>query len=193
MPTSRATAESLSAFGLEPATPLRPSPHSIIVAMVQDALVHHCAGQLKEAERTYRQVLAIDTDADSLHLLGMISYQQGHYSLAIAEIEEAIAVRGDVSSYHCDLGAALQAEGRLQEAGSAYRRALALEPNCAIAHVNLGLIFQTEHNLDEALTHCRLAGALKPDSAETQMNLGSILKELGRPDEALHYYESAWP
>jgi tetratricopeptide (TPR) repeat protein len=188
--TSRTDAESLSASGLEQPTPLRSSSHSI-PAMMQDALGHHRAGRLREAERIYRQVLAVDTDADSLHLLGMISYQQGHYSLAIAEIEGAIAVRGDVSSYHCNLGAALQAERRLQDAGSAYRRALALKPDCAIAHINLGLIFQAEHNLDEALAHCRLAEALKPDSAEIQMNLGSILEELGRSDEALHRYESA--
>jgi tetratricopeptide (TPR) repeat protein len=191
MGASRAAAESRLAPCLGPAPPPRHSPRSIIAAMVQDALGHHRAGRLKEAERIYRQVLAIDTDADSLHLLGMIAYQRGHYSLAVAKIEEAIAVRGEVSSYHCNLGAALQAEGRLRDASSAYRRALALKPNCAIAHVNLALIFQAEHNLDEALAHCRLAGALKPDSAEIQMNLGSILDELGKPDEALRYYESA--
>ena len=191
MPAGRATSDGVGAPYLKAVPPPLPSPRAVIAAMVQDALGHHRAGRLKKAEQIYRQVLAIDTDADSLHLLGMIAYQQERYSLAVARIEEAIALRGDVSSYHCDLGAALQAESRLQEAASKYQRALALNPNCAIAHVNLGLIFQAEHNLDEALVHCRRALALKPDLAEIQMNLGSILDEMGRPEEALLCYERA--
>lgn len=46
------------------------------------------AGRLKVAEQIYRQVLAIDTDADSLHLLGMVAYRQGCYPFAVARIEE---------------------------------------------------------------------------------------------------------
>ena len=168
MPAGRATSDGVGAPYLKAVPPPLPSPRAVIAAMVQDALGHHRAGRLKKAEQIYRQVLAIDTDADSLHLLGMIAYQQERYSLAVARIEEAIALRGDVSSYHCDLGAALQAESRLQEAASKYQRALALNPNCAIAHVNLGLIFQAEHNLDEALVHCRRALALKPEQLESR-------------------------
>ena len=53
----------------------------------------HQAGQLNQAERLYRQILAVvPHHADSLHLLGAIAYQVGRHDLAVDMIGKAIAI-----------------------------------------------------------------------------------------------------
>src|ERR1017187_9518912 len=73
-----------------------------------DALRHHQARRLNEAERLYRQVLAVDPrHSDSLHLLGVIAYQFGHHDLAVELISKAIAINAKAAEYHSNLALVL--------------------------------------------------------------------------------------
>jgi len=66
-----------------------------------DALRHHQAGRLNEAERLHRQGLAVDSHhADSLHLLGVVANQMGRRDLANNMISQAIAINAKVAAYH---------------------------------------------------------------------------------------------
>jgi len=50
----------------------------------------HQAGELKQAEAAYRQVLDRQPDNDeALHLLGVLMHQAGHHELAQQLIEAA--------------------------------------------------------------------------------------------------------
>jgi tetratricopeptide (TPR) repeat protein len=56
----------------------------------------HQAGQRQEAEAVYRQVLQAEpSNADALHLLGVLAYQTGQHQLALDYIERALSVRPD--------------------------------------------------------------------------------------------------
>ena len=56
---------------------------------------HHQAGQLAEAERIYRQVLAAEPDnPQALHLLGLLAMQARQFDVAIGLIGRAIAETG---------------------------------------------------------------------------------------------------
>src|SRR5580658_1551789 len=176
--------------GQERRQQLRPS--LAIPVMLRDALRLHVAGQLTEAARIYRQILAIDSHhADSLDLLGMIAYQAGGHELAVAMIRRAIAINQEKASYHSNLGTVLQAEGRLDEAAACYRRALTLQPDLAEVHVNLGSIFQAQDKLEESVACYERAMALKPGYAKAHYNLGCAFRALGNVDEALVRYRRA--
>src|ERR1700679_1753288 len=111
----------------------------VIPGMLENAIHHHRAGRLIEAELIYRQILTIDAQhADCLHLLGMIAYQEGRYEGAVEMIRRAIAIHEKGAAYHSNLGTVLQAQGKLDEAAAAYLRALALRPDLAEVHTNLG-------------------------------------------------------
>ena len=160
--------------------------------MLANALRHHQAGRLAEAERIYRQILATDAQhADSLHLLGMIAYQGGKYEAAVETICKAIAIDGRQAAYHSNLGTVLQAQGKLDDAADCYAHALALNPRLAEVHVNFGNILQAQGKLDDAAASQQRALALKPDCAEACYNLGKARQAQGRLDEAVIGYEQA--
>ena len=59
---------------------------------LQIAIALHQQGQLGQAEAIYRQLLGIDpTNADALHLLGVIAHQTGNHKSAVASYDKAIA------------------------------------------------------------------------------------------------------
>lgn len=78
---------------------------------------------MNEAERIYRQILAVDPHhADSLHLLGTIAFQGGRHDVAVEMICKAIALNKKAASYHSNLGTVLQAQGKLDEAVACLNR-----------------------------------------------------------------------
>jgi Tfp pilus assembly protein PilF len=160
--------------------------------MLGNALRHHQAGRLAQAERIYRQILAIDFQhADSLHLLGMIELQAGRHEAAGEMIRQAIAIDDRQAAYHSNLGTVLQGQGKLDEATARYRQALALQPELAEVYSNLGNILQAQGKVDEAVACQERALALKPDLAEAHFNLGNILQDQDKLDEAAACYERA--
>ncbi len=83
------------------------------------------------------------------------------------------------------LGAALQAQGRLDEAAAAFREALRLRPADADAHCELGAVLASLGRRGEALDAYREAVRLRPDHAEALVSLGVALGEQGRAGEAV--------
>jgi tetratricopeptide (TPR) repeat protein len=165
---------------------------SVLDTLAQSAVQLHQRGQLAEAERLYRQILAIDPHhANSLHLLGALAHQLGRDEMAIELIGKAIASDSRQASYHCNLGTALQAQGRHDEAAASYLRALALKPDLAEAHMNLGAVLELLGKRKEAESRFRRALAIKPTLAEAHMNLGNVLLEQGKVDEAAASQERA--
>jgi tetratricopeptide (TPR) repeat protein len=153
--------------------------------MLDEALAHHQAGRLGEAERLYRKILELGAEhADSLHLLGMVALQTGRNDAALALIRRAIASNAGDASYHTDLGIALQMQGKLEEAVGCYDRAIELRPDRVAAHCNRGVALHFLGRLDEAEPSLERAIALRPDLAEAHANLGSLRQKQGRLEEA---------
>ena len=164
----------------------------IVQGLFSEALKHHQAGDLAEAERFYRQILAIDArHADSLHLLGVMARQDGRHEAAVALISQAIQIRDDVPSFYNNLGTALLACNRLDEAAAQFGRAITLNPDHIEAHNNLGYALQAQGKLDEAAACYGRALVIRPDFAQAHYNLGFALQVQGKLDEAAACYERA--
>jgi tetratricopeptide (TPR) repeat protein len=150
------------------------------------AVEQHQAGNLRQAEQLYRQVLAVDPlQMDALHLLGVVAHQTGHNEQAIEYIDRAIAVDPRRAPFHNNLGAAYQALGRLEDAVTCYQRALQVNPGYAEAHNNLGLARVAQGKREEAVACYQRALQLRPNYAEAHVNLGIVLREQGRLPEAV--------
>jgi tetratricopeptide (TPR) repeat protein len=90
-----------------------------------------------------------------------------------------------------NLGAALQSDGRLDDALAHYRRAIAIRPDYAPAYNNLASTLRAKGRLDEAVAGFGRALELRPDYPEAHYNLGNALLESGRPNDAATHFQVA--
>lgn len=116
------------------------------------AVQHHQAGQLKEAEALYQQVLAGHPDEpDALHLLGVLLGQTGRPSVAIESIARAIALNPHSAEYHNSHGNVLRDCGEVDAAIDAFREATRIMPDYAEAYSNMGNALRSQGKFDAAL------------------------------------------
>lgn len=168
------------------------APGAPAAQMLEQAVAHHRAGRVQQAETLYRQILADDPEQpDALYLLGLIAGQFGKHEDAAGLLERAIRARPGVAQFHLVLGRVLATLGRADGAVAAFREAARLAPDNADAHNGLGIVLDGSGAREEAVAAFRRAIELRPDFAVAHYNLGNTLHELGRVDEAVAAYRAA--
>lgn len=85
---------------------------------------------------------------------------------------------------HFNLGAALQAMGKPDQAIAEYRRVLELRPQDTIALNSLGAALQSMGRIGESIPEYQLALRARPDYLDARYNLGSALLASGKGAEA---------
>lgn len=152
----------------------------------------HQQGRWAEAERLYREVLAIDPNqADALQFLGVLASQTGNPAVAIKLITRAIEIDGTNSHYHSNLGQVLVDSGQFDAAIPAFDRALELKPWFTPAMVNRGIALLRRNRFDEAIQSFDRALALDPSLGSAHNNRAVALHATGRLDEAIAGYQNA--
>jgi tetratricopeptide (TPR) repeat protein len=160
--------------------------------VLQYGLRQHQAGALDQALTAYRYVLSLQPEqADALHLLGILAYQQGRHAEAVDSIGRAIRQHRDRAPYHGNLGLALSALGRIEEAAAAYRQAVKLDPTYLEGHNNLGNILRSTGQPVAAEASYRRALRLQPNHPVLVNNLASVLLAQARLAEAAEAYRHA--
>jgi len=90
-----------------------------------------------------------------------------------------------------NLGTALQAGHRLDDAIAHYRKSIALQPDYAPAYSNLATALRDEGRTDEAMKAYERALQLKPEFAGAHYNLANLLLDEGDPQSAADHFERA--
>jgi protein O-GlcNAc transferase len=151
---------------------------------LSEALQHHEAGRLGQAQALYRDILAQDPDdADSLHLLGLITAEQGDPAAGAALIQRAMVLCPGRAPYHNNLALSYRLLGRAEDAVREYRAAVTLRPRSAEIHNNLATTLRDLGRDAEAVAHYRQAAEHAPGVAEIWYNLANALGEQGSPAE----------
>ena len=159
---------------------------------LQQALQSHGAGNLGQAEKIYRRILAaVPGQADALHYLGVIGLQTGRFDDAVKLIGQALEQRPDDLDALTNLGNALQAQGRFDEAVSRYRHALGLQPRNAMIIANLGNALLQSGQPLAAISQYESALEIEPRLVDTRRKLADALLGQGRPGEALGHIRVA--
>jgi len=165
---------------------------NVIQHKLQQALEHHQAGRLGEAENLYREILQIDPQQpDALHLLGVIALQVGKAAAAIELLEWAVRLQPQAAAFHGNLASAYDAVGRFEDAVATYRRAVQIDPNYVDGHYNLATILQHRGRHEEAIEGFKLVLQLDPGYVNAYHNLGICLAELDRHEEAIECFRRA--
>jgi Tfp pilus assembly protein PilF len=133
-----------------------PSGAAELEATLQQAVRHHQAGQLAEAERLYRNVLQSRPDHPGVsNALGIALKQQGRVAEAALAFQQAVAAAPDFVPAQSNLGNILFEQGKRVEAEACYRRALALQPDMVDALKNLGLLLVDSGRFPESFPSFR--------------------------------------
>ncbi|WP_324796954.1 tetratricopeptide repeat protein [Streptomyces cyaneofuscatus] len=178
------------------------------------------AGQLDEAENTYRTILlALDDQASSpsrshfiavgYHQLGMVAQERGRlgeaedwYRKSLSIEEEFRNGPGMATGYH-QLGMVAQERGRLGEAEDWYRKSLSIKeefrnrPGMATGYHQLGMVAQERGRLGEAEDWYRKSLSIKeklrdrPGMATGYHQLGVVAQKRGRLGEAEDWYRKS--
>lgn len=169
---------------------MRPSP-SNVHPQFQKAVLKHQAGRLAEAERLYRTLLkSRGHDAEILHLLGIVSEQQGRSDDAASFILRAVAADPQ-PAYHGTLAPILGKLGRWAEAAASYQAMLNADPHNPKLFVLLGNTLQQAGRMDEAIAAFQHAARLKPDFQEAHNNLGIAFKAVNKLEESVASFRKA--
>jgi protein O-GlcNAc transferase len=163
-----------------------------LAEILQHGMAAHREGRLAEAERSYLAVLEVKReDFDSLHLLGLVRWQQRRHDEASRLIKQALRVRPDSAEACANLGIVLHSLNRPAEAVAAYDRALAINPRYAKALCHRGDSLRALGRNAEALASYDKAIAAAADYVEAHINRGVVLRDLSRDAEALASFERA--
>ena len=177
---------------------------------LQQAIDHHQAGRLAEAEHLFRAILQVQPDhAQANHSMGILAKQMGQANAPtpeqsnhlidlfnsgnFTELEtQALALlqifpnSGFIWSI---LSGALHMQGK--DALHAFKKSAELAPDDAAIHHNLGNFLEERGCADEAIASYRRALAIDSNLAETHSSLGDVLKKLGQLEEAAISYVRA--
>ena len=163
-------------------THMRPSE---ILALLQQGLSLHQAGQLDEARALYGRVIAAEPgNASALNLLGAIAFSRNKFAEARSLYMRAATCGPNVAGIHFNLANVLAATGDAEDALKSYARAIALEPALTDAHLNMGVLLHSGGRTEEALACFRKVADLAPDDPRGHFNLGLCLKERAQLNEA---------
>jgi len=123
-----------------------------------------------------------------LAALTFLTWQQcGYWKNSISLFNHVLQATKDNYLAHNNLGTALAAEGKKEEAIAHYRKAIEINPTFTIAHLNLGAALVAQGRIEEALAAIKM----NPNQEEAHFHLGVVLAAQGRNEEAIAHYLAA--
>jgi protein O-GlcNAc transferase len=156
------------------------------------ATEQHRGGKLGEAERLYRNILALHSrDLEARHMLGVLRLQQGRAAEALQMLSALAAEAPDHAEIRTHHGLVLHELGRHGEALSELDRALALKPGNAITILYRGNVLAETGQPARALEDYERLVAIAPGHDEAWFRRANALWRLDRFDAALDSYARA--
>jgi tetratricopeptide (TPR) repeat protein len=150
-------------------------------------LVWELAGQLAKWPRTRTALTATALIA----CLVTTAFQVRTWRNSIALFEQAVRVTANSPVAYNNLGTALAAANRLEEAVLHFQHALRINPNFAPAHSNLGLALELDNKLEPAIAEYTAAVRCDARYAPAHYNLGAALLLRQNTDDAIAHLSQA--
>jgi protein O-GlcNAc transferase len=148
-------------------------------------------GNLAEAARIYRQILATMPAPEIMVNYGNVLGQQGNRAEAMAQFDQALKLKPDLFEALFNRGNLLLEIGRAPEALSDFDRAVAIRRDMPAVWNNRGTALRRLRRLEDALASYDQAAKLAPLHINALTNRAMALSELRRLDLALAAADAA--
>lgn len=160
--------------------------------LIGEALGHHQAGRLAEAEALYRRAIAADaTNVNAWYLLGLALRLLGRAEEALTALDTATRLAPQALEPLFNLAVAKFSLDRRSEAEDDLRRALTIKADFAEARVLLGQILLDRGDCAGAAAEYQAVLAIAPEHKAAAINLGLALQRVGRADDAVAAFRKA--
>lgn len=154
-------------------------------SVYNQALAAQRAGQLTEAERLYREMLAHTPLPEVLVNLGNVLAAQNRREEALASFDRALTARPGLFEALFNRANLLLELKRPEEALKNYDQVVAARPDFVSGWNNRGTALRNLQRLDEALASFSRAATMAPTHINSLTNVAIVLWDQGRLDEAL--------
>lgn len=172
--------------------PLRNKAPDPAARPMAEAISHHQAGRLADAERLYRIAIGLVPDhGDALRLLGTLYLQIQKPEQALPLLRGALKSQPKNPEILNNLAIALRDTGNREEAKQLLEEALAINPNYVDALNNFGTVLQALDQPDKAIPLYEKALQLRPDYGTAMGNLASALCAVGQYERGIEFYKQA--
>lgn len=169
-----------------------PRPDSPVNQLLDSAVAHYRAGDLRQAEALCQQALqAQPQSARALHLAGLINKQNGGLASAIALLSRANQAEPHNPFILRDLAEAHRQNGDAAKALPLLRLAIERAPELPDLYSALGLCFEAVGDFAGAVRAHTQVVELLPNVAAAHNNLGSAQRSAGEYDAAKRSFEAA--
>jgi tetratricopeptide (TPR) repeat protein len=157
---------------------------------VDEAAGHYRQGRLDDADKLCTRILKAAPDwFDALHLAGLVKLETGKAAAAQVLLGKALKLNPGSAPILANLGRALSALNRDDEALALVDKALALAPDSFDAFNVRGIVLLKLNRAAEAAAAFERVLTLEPRFLGARANLGNALAQLGRFEEALPQYD----
>jgi Tfp pilus assembly protein PilF len=129
--------------------------------------------------------------AETHNALGNLRFKHGDHAAAATHYRRAVAIDAGFRVARDNLGRALLARGRFDEAVRQLRIVLADDPDHGAARYYCGLALARLGRLDEAASDLARAARLRPEDPRVLAGLGTVRLRQTRFDEAIAAFRSA--
>jgi predicted TPR repeat methyltransferase len=156
--------------------------------LISAALRKHLDGDLKSAEKLYREILiAAPGEAQAKHYLGYLLQQTDRLQEAYELLSEAIALDDRHAEWHFNLGIVLLRQGLVRAAIEAFSRAIAIDPDKYFYWTNLGAALESNREWARAEQCYKTAITIDSHCPDAFYLLSALCQSLDRFQEARHF------
>lgn len=164
------------------------APESAVPSAAQNATPAPVAPS--SAPAASAEAMQATTEANGLIASAAMAHGKGDYPAAEALLTRALELAPDSPLAHNNLGLAIKAQGRAEEAETHYLAALRHDPEYARAVNNLAVLYDQQNRIDEAFRLYAAAVRIDPRYADARLNYAVALERSGFLADARKQYEA---
>ena len=162
---------------------------------LQNAMMLVQKGQLGEAEKIYRQLLAEDPEnVDALRLLALLASRSGALDQGIAMLRKCTEVAPDYALAWENLAKLYRQKDdpeSIKMASYCFKKATELRPDWAEGWAGLGTMQTRSSQHEKGISSYKKSLELKIKQPRVHLSLGHIYKTIGEPEQSIISYKKA--
>jgi tetratricopeptide (TPR) repeat protein len=141
-------------------------------------------GQDASGAAVIDRILSRGDSAEALLLRGTLKLRTNDHDGAVADVEKAIALNGQLPGAHARLGEILFGVGEIDRARTAFSQELSLNPDDFVSNLDMGVLAKQDQDYVDARRYFERALKARPNDAGVRYQLANVDLATGNADQA---------